>query len=150
MLSMIISPAEGVSVNDLSAFLQDKTSIQVRQKFTEAVRKDIHGSSWVIEHEGVVYSLYVVSVRRDKSQSIQNLALYLDGGRLNPEMYENIEAFNHVLCGHYRAKVKFSSASKVIGWDAFGLVWCRKINAPISEEEFNEKYVDTLYEWEGY
>ena len=152
------------SANDVYVFLQDTARPEVRALLSEAVRNN---DSAVIEYQGFVYSLCAVEVRRDKSLSVQNAlkssalrqaevkaeanaAIYLDGGRLRPDMYENRDAFNHVMTSSYKAKAKFRSASKIINWTAFSLVWCEKVNAPVSEREFNQKYSDTLYEWEGY
>ena len=164
VLALVSAPAYGVNVSEAAKFLQGTARPEVRALLSDAVRNN---DSAVIEYKGFVYSLCAVEVRRDKSLSLQNAlkssalrqaevkaeagaAMYLDGGRLRPDMYENREAFNHVMTSSYKAKAKFRSASKIINWTAFSLVWCEKVNAPVSENEFNEKYSDTLYEWEGY
>ena len=69
-----------------------------------------------------MYSPCAVEVRRDKSLSVQNAlkssalrqaevkaeanaAIYLDRGRLRPEMYEDREEFDHVMTSSYEVRM---------------------------------------------
>ena len=160
IIGLLVSPAYAVSVpvsmpvsmNDVLTFLGDKTSPQVQEKFS---RLDVNASPCVVEQGEVVYSLCVVpvqkgfgveSVRIASLKAAGNLARYLDDGKTITKGYANREAVNRVIRSHYERRAKFSSSGKIIGGNAFGLVWAKKIHAPMPAKDFNEKYCSLLYD----
>lgn len=156
-------PAYSLELNDVINFLQDKTPYEVRDKFVQSVSRDLDASSWIVEHDGGVYSLSAVTVKKDKERYVQNslnaaaiqlasmksasnLAKYLDNGKTNVKIFENKNAVNHVLTSHYELNAGFSTANMIINGFAFSLVWSQKINSPMSEKDFNKNYCEYLYE----
>ncbi len=160
ILVVLVSPVFGAEIDDALSFLRDKTPPEVYAKFS---RKDISVSPCVVEHGGNVYSLSAVKVRRDKSPNMQrslnvsavrqaslraaeNLAKYLDAGKTDTRNFRNRDAVNHILLGHYEVRAGFNSAGKIVNDTAFGLVWSRKVNAPMSGKAFGEEYNRFLYD----
>ena len=163
LLMLLISPAWAVNRNDVKEFLSDKFTLSVQERLIDSVNRNNNASSWIISHEGVVYSLCALNVQKDKSQAMQNslnlaalrqssmkaalkLAMYLDDGKTNTKNYPDKEALNHVILNHYESRIRFNSASKIINGTAFALVWSEKKTAEISEHELNDKYCMYLYE----
>ena len=163
LLALLISPAWAVNRNDIREFLDNRFTPSVQEKLTDAVNRNNNASSWLVDHEGVVYSLCALNVQKDKSQAMQNslnlaaqrqssmraalkLAMYLDNGKTNTKDYPDKEAFNHVLLNHYESRIRFSSASKIINGTAFALVWSEKKTAELPDHELNERYCTYLYE----
>ena len=163
ILALLISPAFAVNRNDVREFLDDRFAPEVNEKILSAVNKNVKASSWIVDHEGVVYSLCAVQTRKDKSQSMQNnlnlaavrqasmkaalnLAMYLDDGKTNTRPYTDKEVLNQIIRSHYESRVKFMSAGKLVNDTAFSLVWSEKRSIQISDSELNEEYCRTLYE----
>jgi hypothetical protein len=163
LLALLISPAWAVNRNDVREFLAGRFTLSVQERLIDAVNRNNNASSWLVDHEGVVYSLCALNVQKDKSQAMQNslnlaaqrqssvraalkLALYLDNGKTNTKDYPDKEALNHVILNHYESRIRFSSASKIINGTAFAIVWSEKKTAELPDNELNDRYCTYLYE----
>ena len=161
--SLLITQVSAFEIDEVNGFLEKIISEKVHEKFSQKVNKDINASSWIVEHEEVVYVLCAVKIQKDEDSFMQNslryaalrnssikaasnLALYLDEGKTNSKNFENKNAFNHVLRVHYESNLKFNSATKIIGDTAFSLVWANKVRVPVDEKDFNRDYCEYLYQ----
>ena len=163
IIILIVFPAYALEKNDALIFLKDKISQKVFEKFSEIINNSNNASSWIIDQEGVSYSLCYIKALKSKNQSIQNtlnasalseaymkaavnLAFHFDNGNIKFEKFENKIAVEHVMRVLYDAKIKFNSIGKIVNGKAYYLVWSNNEKLLLSEKEFNENYCSFLYE----
>ena len=161
ILCLMAAPAWGASLVDVTEFLS-QTPPAVREKFTQAVNANPRNSSFIIEHSQKVYSLSIIPIRKSQYINMQkslntaainqaslkaalNLAKSLDNHKTPAKNFPDSDTVNHVLLEHYEGRVRFSSSAKIIGANAFALVWSDKADFPMSETELNMKYNESLY-----
>lgn len=161
ILGLMAAPAWGVSLVDVTDFLS-QTPPAVRGKFIQAVSENPRSSLFTAEHSQTVYSLCIIPVRKSQYINMQkslntaainqaslkaalNLAKSLDNHKTPAKNFPDSDTVNRVLLEYYEGRVRFSSSARIIGENAFALVWSDKAAFPISESELNMKYNEHLY-----
>lgn len=162
ILGLMAAPAWGVSLGDVTEFLS-RTPPPVKGKIIQAVSENPHSSSFTIEHLETVYSLCIIPVRKSQYINMQkslniaainqasmkaalNLAKFLDNHKTPAKNFHDSDTVGRVLLEHYEGRVRFNSSAKIIGENAFALMWSVKANFPMSESELNMKYNKYLYD----
>lgn len=161
ILGLMAAPALGASLGDVAESLS-RTPPPVKGKIIQAVSENPRNSLFTAEHSETVYSLCIIPVRKSQSVNMQkslniaainqasmkaalNLAKFLDNHKTPSKNFPDSDTVGRVLLEHYEGRVRFNSSAKIIGENAFALVWSVKANFPMSESEMNVKYNESLY-----
>ncbi len=161
ILGLMAAPAWGVSLGDVTEFLS-QTPPPVKGKIIQAINENPRNSLFTAEHAEKVYSLCIIPVRKSQYINMQkslnmaainqaslkaalNLAKFLDNHKTPAKNFPDSDTVGRVLLEHYEGRVRFSSSAKIIGDNAFALVWSGKANFPMNESELNMKYNESLY-----
>ncbi|MBQ7560392.1 MAG: hypothetical protein IJS99_00970 [Synergistaceae bacterium] len=138
-----------------------------RKILFDSIRKNPDNSNFIVESEGFIYSLKILQIPRLKSnnkfaqnalssnyakiaelQAVNELAKYLDKGRLDRKIFTNSDAADYALRVFYSQKIKIQSQTSIIDHSALSLVFTGKNNVPdsISKQEITNNYCKYLYE----
>ncbi len=162
ILGLMAAPALGASLGDVAEFLS-RTPPPVKGKIIQAVSENPRSSLFTAEHSQTVYSLSIIPVRKSQYIDMQkalnmaainqaslkaalNLAKSLDNHKTPSKNFPDSDTVERVLLEHYEGRVRFNSSAKIIGENAFALVWSIKANFPMNESEVNMKYNKYLYD----
>lgn len=140
-----------------------------RKILIDSITKSPDNFNFIVESEGFIYSLKILQIPRLKSnnkfaqnalssnyakiaelQASNELAKYLDKGRLDRKIFTNSDAADYALRVFYSSKIKIQSQTSIINDSALSLVFTRKNNAPElladSKQEITNNYCKYLYE----
>lgn len=138
-----------------------------RKILIDSITKNPDNSNFIVESEGFIYSLKILQIPRLKSnnkfaqnalssnyakiaelQAVNELAKYLDKGRLDRKIFTNSDAADYALRVFYSSKIKIQSQTSIIDHSALSLVFTGKNNVPdsISKQEITNNYCKYLYE----
>ncbi len=142
----------------------------VKKAVIATISNDLDAKSWVTKFNSVIYSLCALNIPEIKNQKVvakktlerdtmkraslvaqNNLALYLDNGRLDRKIFTDKEAADYALRISYLAKIKgLQSSANIVERIAVGLAWVgvesiSDINEPLPEKQVTDNYCDYLY-----
>ena len=140
-----------------------------KKALIEVISDDTDANSWITQDNNVIYSLCTLNVpesRNKKTIVIKNLerntmkrailkaetniALYLDNGKLNRQIFKDQEAADYALRSSYSAKILggLQSSANVIDKIAIALVYApvNRSENIISNQLITENYCTYLYE----
>ena len=177
---LIITLVEGVfmgtahsSVFSDSAISYVKDSLleqDAKEAIVATISNDLNAKSWITKINNVIYSLCTLNVPEIKNQKVfviktlerdtikraslvaqNNLALYLDDGRLDRKIFTEKEAADYALRVSYLSKIKgLQTSANLVERVAVGLAWVglesiSDIDEPLSEKQITDNYCEYLY-----
>ena len=141
-----------------------------KEAIIATISNDINAKKWVVKVNNVIYSLCILNVPESKNQKVfviktlerdtikrallvaqNNLALYLDDGRLDRKIFPDKEAADYALRVSYFSKIKgLQSSANILERVAVGLAWVglesiSDIDEPLPEKQITENYCEYLY-----
>ena len=143
--------------------------IEAKNAILAVISNDKNADEWITINDNIMYSLCVLRVPESKSKkpaviktierdtmktalikAETNIALYLDKGRLDRNIYIDKEAADFALRTSYSARLKgLQTSANIIEHTAVGLVSASlndvHINETLSEKTITENYCSYLY-----
>ena len=141
-----------------------------KEAIIATISNDLDAKSWVTKFNNVIYSLCTLNVPEIRNQKVvakktlerdtlkraslvaqNNLALYLDNGRLDRKIFTDKEAADYALRVSYFAKMKgLQSSANIVERIAVGLAWVgfegiSDIDEPLPEKQVTDNYCEYLY-----
>ena len=135
---------------------------------SDSINNSPENFNFIAETEEFIYSLKILQIPKLKSgnkfaqnslssnyakiaqlQATNELAKYLDKGRLDRKFFNDPDAADYALRVFYSQKIKIQSQTSIIDNIALGLVWTAKNNAvndSLSEHEIIDNYCKFLYD----
>ena len=162
-----------------SSFFSDSAISYVKDSLLEqdakeavmaTISNDLNAKNWITKVNNVIYSLCTLNVPEIKNQKVfmiktlerdtikraslvaqNNLALYLDDGRLDRKIFTDKEAADYALRVSYLSKIKgLQTSANIVERVAVGLAWVRlesisDIDEPLPEKQITDNYCEYLY-----